>query len=242
MDWSQIIGIIIGAIVTLGLAYIRGYFEKKATDKKIDKKEEVQNENLQKAVKLITDEIKGLSSSVVNLELELMNHIEITNFISDLRASIQNRSKQILYLSLTLNQKYKNILGYWSEIIEKFAVNFCDNKNRKKDTSILEKQLLQDMRKELEDFNYYMDDLIDEYRVVKNKKYCFSKYLNEFQVHNKTHLLVARLIENGFKKEDNDKLIKVFTKYIEEYFQVFLTAITAWNELEIYNFNEENTM
>jgi len=239
MDWSQIIAIIIGAIVTLGLAYIKGYFEKLATDKKINEKEVIQNANLNKAVKLITDEIKGLSSSVVSLEIELRNHIDVNNFTLDLKSAIQNKSKLILYLSLTLNQKYKNILGYWSEIIEKYAVNFCDNKNRKKDVSTLEKQLNQDMMKELEDFNNYIDDLINEYRTVKGKKYKFSTFLNEFQVHNKTHLLVARLIENGFTKEDNDKLIKVFTKYIEEYFQVFLTAIAMWDGFPLYDFNEE---
>jgi len=238
MNLEQIIGLVIGAIVTLTLAWIKGYFDVKKTEKLISDKEKEQDEKLVAQVKLIVNELKGISTSIVNLELELKAHTEETDFIRDLRDAIKNRSKQILYLSLSLNQRYKNILAYWSDIIEKYADDFYNNKNRNTDRNTFEKQLTQDMTRELEDFNNYIDNLIDEYRVVKEKKMTFSKYLNVYQVHNKTHLLVSRLIENGFKEKH--KIIDIFVKYIDDYFSVFLTAVVTWQDFELYNYETEN--
>lgn len=237
--WVQIIGIIVGALVTLGLAWIKGYYDKKETDKKINDKEALQDAKLASQVKFIVDEIKGISSIVTTIQLDLQHHINETNFVRDLKDSIRSKSKQFLYTSIGLAQKYKSILGYWAEIIEKFGVDYYENKNRKKDYSTLEKELKQDMDRDLNDFNNYIEDLVSEYKIIKGKKYRFSKYLEEFKIHNKTHLLVERLIENGF--ETTDKITNVFIKYIEEFFTSFSTAISIWESAEDYSYDKEKT-
>jgi hypothetical protein len=236
--WIQLVGILIGALVTLGLAWIKGYHDSQKIDKKINEKEAIQDAKLIAQVKFIVDEIKGISTIVTNIQNDLEHHINETNFVSDLVNSIRSKSKQFLYSSIGLNQKYKNILGYWADVIEKFGVDYYNNKNRKKDYVILEKELIQDMNRNLDDFDSYMDDFISELKLIKGRKYRFSTYLKDFQVHNKTHVLISRLIENGFKSPD--KIIEVFVKYIDDYYTNFATAINIWESAEEYSLMEKS--
>ncbi|MCK9429257.1 MAG: hypothetical protein M0R17_04585 [Candidatus Omnitrophica bacterium] len=236
--WVQIISIIVGGLVALGLAWIKEIYNNRRINKKIEDKDIEQKEELKKQVKFIVDEIKGISTIVIGIQNDLQHHINETNFVRDLREAIQSKSKQFLYASMGLQQKYKNILGYWTDIIEKIGVKYFDDKNHNKENAQIEKELKQDMDRELDDFNNYIYDLVPEFKEIKGKRYSFSKYLNEFGVHNKTHVLVLRLIENGFEKDLN-KIVKVFTKYIEEYFASFHTAITVWETAKNYSQNEE---
>jgi hypothetical protein len=235
--WIQLLGILVGALVTLGLAWIKGYYDNIKINKKIDDKDIAQTEELKKQVKFIVDEIKGMSNIVADMQTDLLHHINETNFVRDIRDSIRSKSKQFLYSSMGMAQKYKSILGYWAEVIEKFGVDYYENKNRKKDYTILEKELQQDLNRDLDDFNNYIDDLVLEYKVIKGKKYRFSKYLEEFKVHNKTHVLVSRLIENGF--DTTEKITGVFVKYIDDFFTNFATAISIWEASEDYNYDQE---
>lgn len=222
----EIISIVVTAIVTLGVAWIRGYFDRKGIEKD-------QEFKLKTQISLVLNELKTLSTTMVNIQIDLKTHIDETNFIRDFKDSIRNRSKQILSLSFSLEQKYKNILGFWADTIEKFGTDFYDNKNRGVDKFTLEKQLNQDMTRDLDDLNIYMDDLIEEIRVVDGQKYRFSKYLIKYQVHNKTHLLVSRLADNGFK--DNTKITEAFVSYIDTFYAAFLTAISIWEAAPVYH-------
>jgi len=239
---NDILSIMITALSTLILAlgsnWIKSYFDSKVRDIKLKEQEDTQDKKLESQIKLVIGEIKGLSNIVVTLERKLDIHLDETDFISTLTDSIQNKSAKILSLSFSLHQKYKNMLSHWADIIGDFSKNYNDNKNRRKDKSNLEKLLTQDMEIYLNDFNNYIDSFDTEYRMLNNKKYRFSQFLEDAKIHNRTHLLVARLAENGFEGDKN-KMVDIFIKYISDYFESFLTAIAVWEKLPLYEFNEK---
>lgn len=236
MGWEAIISAIAVGVIGIVISQIKNHFEKKSLSRDFDKK-------LTKQVSFITDEIKGVSTIVTNIQTKLDQHIDENDFKVTFSHALRSKSNQFSYSSLSLNQKYKNILGYWSTTIEKFGLNYFDNKNRGKDYSTLEKDLNEEILRELEDFNIYVDDLVPELKIIKNKKFTFSSYLEEFQIHNKTHVLVLRLVENGFTDAngitDTTKIVGIFVKYLDGFFTNFATALNIWEAAETYNFKEE---
>jgi hypothetical protein len=226
-------------LTTLGVSLIKSYFDNKARDKKLQDKEIEQDKKLEAKIQLVIGEIKGISNVAVRLEDKLDRHIDEGDFIARLSYSVENKAAQILSLSFSLHQKYKNMLSHWADVIEEFGKNFIQNKNKRKDKHNLEKILNQEIDICLNDFNIYIDSFDTELRLLNKKKYRFSKFIEENKLHNKTRLLVARLAENGFE-ENKDKLVEIFINYINDFFEAFLTAISVWKNLPIYEFNESN--
>lgn len=231
-EWFSVLSPIILAV--MGYVFNRRLNKQKEQLEIRDKESEEKNkEREEKLQKLVLDKLNDVEVKLVNLEFSVNSHIKDTDFRSEFKDSIRNKSRQILLnLSNFLTQDHKNILSNWADSMEKFGLDFYYTSKRQDRRKDLDNFLTQLMDTSIGNFYNYIDYSYEEVRISKKKKMLFSQFVDSSKVHNKTEQLKMRLVVNGF--EDTKEVIDLFSGYIEDFFMDFTNVITLWERLEIY--------
>jgi hypothetical protein len=213
-----------GNVVILATVLSKIYFDGRAR-----KKETVSSTNLWK------ESFVRLENKVVQIAMSLDEMKNNEQFSIQFKNTLANKSKLNLAFSY-VPEIYKDILVYWSEIIEKFGLRYYYSNYRSGDKKELEDFLQNDITMKINELNRYMNVIIKTPKAYKKAKIYFSDYINGSNIHSKTQLLIVRLVENGLTPK---KLIETFDKYLEDFYSDFLEQISFWDKLEDYKFMDD---
>jgi len=149
-------------------------------------------------------------------------------------STIQRKANQIVNNSLHHNSYdiFKSALLKWSDEIKEYALFFYKNENRHKDKDTFSEELRGNIQKHINILNNFLDANFLEYKMLGDKRVRFSVFLEENKVHRRTYALTERLIDNNL---DNENLRILFSKYINDFFKLFLSAMDAWHLLDNYS-------
>lgn len=200
-------------------------------DEDNEKKNKVREEKLQK---LVLDKLEDVEVKLTNMEFSLNTHIVDTDFKSEFKDSIRNKSRQILAnLSSFLTQEQKTVLGNWADTMEEFGLDFFYTSKRKERKKDLDIYLTQELDRHISNFYNYVDFSCEEIRTYKKRKVLFSQFIDQVKLHNRSEQLKMRLVANGFK--DTSEVIDEFVGYIEDFFADFASIVRIWERLEIFD-------
>jgi len=244
MSAEDILKIVIMPVVLLILSIL---FNKKLNKQKkdingdIEKRDEANElkakDREERRQKLVLDKLEDLEVNVTDMKIALTVHIEDTDFRTEFKDNIRNKSRQIIInLGDFLAPEHKNILSNWSDTIEKFGLDFFYSSKRKERKKNIDTWLTQEMDINIRNFYNFVDFMYEEIRVYNKKKVLFSNFLDTIKLHNRTELLKMRLIQNGLSMED---IIDLFSAYIEDFYADFVKAIKIWYTLEIFERERE---
>jgi hypothetical protein len=250
---GQIIGAIVAVLIALGTAFIKGYFDKKANDRKLEEarienekknneRDEINDKKLSTQINIVLNRQESIDLILTdnekvlkNIEKLLMEHILADDFVKNFVNAVRFKSNEILSWTKSANDEHKIILSGWAESIISFGLIFHEDKNRHDDKETFKKHLLQEMDRHIKRYYSNADSLVNGIRILKGRKYRFSAFLKESKIHQRTDYFIGVLAENGL---DECATIKTFTKYIDEFYQLFFTAVSTWEALPEQTLND----
>jgi hypothetical protein len=243
---SQFISIVLLfiAVVSGIVALITNVVNLKSARKKV--KEDTENRRVDKAeinntfekqMTFIKNRTQNLEDKMVDIMTMLKSHIEGEVFETRFSDLLRTQTKTITSISSNIHQKYKTLMIYWARAIEDFGLAFYNSEYRKEGKKKREVFLKEDINSLIEEFNTYMDYMIDNIKVdSKGNKIKFGSFVKTIDLHRRTQLLAMSLERNGL--DDSKEFTKTFTEYLDDFFSSFLTTIYIWNELEDFKFQK----
>jgi len=238
-DLIQYLGVLTPLIIgALGL-YVNFKLNKNKKDQEaaIKKSGEDSDKKVEAINKAVMDKLNGHDLSLVeifevlkNLKDMISSHVCKEDFIENFANSVRFVSNEILSWTKQCDDKYKSILSFWSESIITFGLIYYKDKNRKENKDVFKKHLTQEIERLIANFYNICDSNVSGLKRHNGKPKRFSKLLKESNLHNRTFLLVSVLSENGFNK--NEEIIQVFSKYVNDFFELFFTGLALWDTLE----------
>ena len=215
---------IVSSITTLGIVWIKTGNVAGKVNKRADlNKKEISN--------LMKTELKGVQSTLVKMETAVDELKSDTEFRNILKNSIRIEAARIVNLSFHLEQKFKDILMFWSVQIENLALKFYHSPYRNNPDEMNE-YLTVDIVSRKSLVRNYTEQLNEDIRLYNNKETMYSDFLNESDAYRKLELLKSKLVENGLNK---DEVTQVFVKFINQFFEHIIKATIIWKTLKKIN-------
>lgn len=210
----------------------------------LDERDVKNEKKLETQIKLVIDRQEGTnqvlfqhSEKLEQISTDLKKHIDEENFKIDLQNTIQSTANHILFYNKNIsNESYKMILWNWSNKIELFGINYYEVKHLNTDKSVFRSHLRQDIEILINEFYNEIDSKSTQIVKQGAKKVTFKSMLKEKNVHNKTYYLIETLADNG---KTNEQLLSLFRGYINEFFDLFLTACASWDIMTMNQVNHD---
>lgn len=219
----------IGSVIVMIIAYL--------LDSK--RKTKSQNNALATNVKILTNSMRGLETTVFEVKAGLKEMRQEADFERILKNSIISKGNQIVTSNFSISDDAKNIVTFSTRQIEDLAFLFYYSPYRNNPDE-MENFLRNDVDEKKANTCAFIDNRYKVIKHYKGKKYKLSTFINDFDslkgIDDKylscnilMELLLLELKKNGLNKEDT---IKVFTKFITKYLVSLIKTIIIFDSLE----------
>jgi hypothetical protein len=248
---------IITQIVVLILGYLKLRHDRNIDKQEIKKKEDNTVEIISNRDKKMLESFKGFGDQIAILTRDtneqgkkitqiadqFEKHNSDSEFRKDFYNAISEKAGLLINNNLALAEKpeFTDALMRWTSYLQDFGYKFYYSNYRKTNGHIREKsnelkQYLElDMNSAVSRFDIRLQSTIKAKKVYQVNsrmiEITFSEYLKTTNFYKKCELLVSRLHENGI---NNEKMIDIFTDYIESFIIEFMKAVKGFRGLMDY--------
>jgi len=179
--------------------------------------------------KTIIDKVEGLSITVVNMSREFRDY----KFSQKISSVVKSEATKILNYSKSIKKHQKDSITFHSKLLTELFQDYWYSEDRN-NKDVISNQLESDMSSLRTEFNQYLSQ---NFRIIKVKKYDIDKeikfdfktFIDDSNLKDRAGVLIAQLIDNGY---DHDTFINDIRKFINVYYERYISLINEWNELK----------
>ncbi len=220
---------ILGVLSPLVTAYLT--FSLKIKLRKMELAETSKKDAITTQIGELKGAITQINNTITQINKDLQAYIKDNKFRKKFKNTIRSKATHLCILYKTVfDANTRDILMKWSELIEKFGLDFYYSEQRKATEDKREKYLTSRLNILINDLYLFTNDLRIGQKIYEGQSMSASKFLKKLKLHSETEMLKLTLIKNGLTSDD---MLTLFEDYITNFAKDLLDISRHWDKLPI---------